>query len=222
MTMDLGGLLGGSGQDRTRIYGVMIAIVTNNQDPEGIGRVKLMYPWRGGTGGGASDESNWARIAVPSAGKARGFYFLPEVDDEVLVAFENGDINYPYVLGSLWNGKDTPPGSNDDGNNNKRIIKSRSGHEIVLDDTDGKENITITSKDGQTIKLADGSDGPAIALKDANGNEVVIDGASNAITLKSSQKITIKSNEVQLEANASMTLKSSGTLKIQGSIVQIN
>jgi uncharacterized protein involved in type VI secretion and phage assembly len=215
MSMNLDGLLEPS-PDRTRIQGVMIAIVTNNQDPEGLARVKLKYPWRG-----ASDESNWARIAVPSGGKDRGIYFLPEVDDEVLVAFENGDLNHPYVIGSMWNGKDAPPGSNDDGKNNKRIIKSRSGHEIVLDDTDGKESITITSKDGQTIALADGS-GPKLEFKDSNGNAVVIDGSSNEISVKSSQKVTIKASMVQIEADASMTLKSGGTLKIQGAIVQIN
>jgi len=221
MSMNLEGLLEPS-RDRARIQGVMIAIVTNNRDPEGLARVKLTFPWRGGTGGGASDESGWARMAVPSGGKDRGLYFLPEVGDEVLVAFENGDLNHPYVLGSLWNGKDSPPGSNDDGNNNKRVIKSRSGHEIVLDDTDGEENVTITSKDGQTITLADGSGGPRIELKDSNGNAVVIDGSGNEISIKSSRQVTIKASMVQIEADASMTLKSGGTLKIQGAIVQIN
>lgn len=217
MSMNLEGLLEPSRDRSSRIQGVMIGIVTNNQDPEGLARVKLTFPWRG-----ASDESNWARVAVPSAGKDRGIYFLPEVGDEVLVAFESGDINHPYVLGSLWNGKDTPPSSNDDGNNNMRVIKSRSGHEIVLDDTDGKENITIKSKDGQTITLTDGSGGPKLEFKDSGGNSVVIDGAGNEIAVKSSQKVTIKSSMVQIEADASMTLKSGGTLKIQGAIVQIN
>ncbi|PWV95675.1 hypothetical protein DFQ01_12518 [Paenibacillus cellulosilyticus] len=222
MSMNLDSLLGsGANHEHDRIYGVMIALVTNNQDPEGLARVKLTYPWRGGSDG-ASDESHWARMAVPNGGKERGMYFLPEVGDEVLVAFEHGDINHPYVLGSLWNGKDKPPGSNDDGNNNKRIIKSRSGHEIVLDDTDGKENVTITSKDGQTIKLADGSDGPAVQITDANDNSIVIDGKSNAITVTSTQKVVIKSSIIEMTADASMTLKSSGPLKIQGAIVQIN
>src|ERR1700750_2275998 len=84
-----------------RIYGVVVAVVTNNQDPDGFGRVKVKFPWLSDV-----DESSWARIAAPMAGKARGIYFLPEVDDEVLVIFEHGDVRSPYVLGALWNCQD--------------------------------------------------------------------------------------------------------------------
>lgn len=104
-----------------RFYGVTIAVVTNIKDPDGVGRIKVKFPWLSG-----EDESAWARVLTPMAGEDRGFYFLPEVDDEVLVAFEHGDIAFPYILGSLWNGKDKPPLKNDDGKNNKRMIKSRS------------------------------------------------------------------------------------------------
>ena len=76
-----------------RLYGVVVGIVTNNQDPDGMGRVKVRFPWLS-----ATEESWWARIAVPMAGKDRGAYFLPEVDDEVLVAFEHGEVRSPYLL----------------------------------------------------------------------------------------------------------------------------
>ena len=91
-----------------RIYGVVVGIVTANQgDPDGLGRVKVRFPWL------ASDaESAWARIATLMAGNKRGSFFLPEVEDEVLVAFEHGDLRYPYILGALWNGKDKPPDTN--------------------------------------------------------------------------------------------------------------
>ena len=131
-----------------RIFGVVVGIVTNNNDPEGIGRVKVRFPWLSGTDESA-DESAWARIAASMAGKGRGAYFLPEVDDEVLVAFDHGDIRFPYVLGALWNGQDQPPAANNDGKNNLRLIQSRSGHIIRLDDTSGAEKIEILDKSGK-------------------------------------------------------------------------
>jgi uncharacterized protein involved in type VI secretion and phage assembly len=146
------------------ILGVVVGIVTNNQDPDGLGRVKVKIPRLSG-----DDESNWARIVSFMAGKERGSFFLPEVDDEVLVAFEYGNINIPYIIGSLWNGKDKPPISNDDGKNNFRIIKSRSGHLIRLDDTDGMEKIEIIDK--------------------SEKNSLSIDTADNKIMIKSEKDI---------------------------------
>jgi uncharacterized protein involved in type VI secretion and phage assembly len=116
-----------------RVFGVVVGVVTNNQDPDKLGRVKVRFPWLS-----QDDESYWARIAVLMAGNNRGAWFLPEVDDEVLVAFEHGDVRMPYVLGALWNGVDAPPRDNSDGKNNQRVIRSRSGHELVFnDDSDG-------------------------------------------------------------------------------------
>ena len=149
-----------------RFYSVTIGIVTNNQDEEGLGRVKVKLPRISDT-----DETYWARVLTPMAGKKRGIYFLPEVDDEVLVAFDQGDINFPYILGGLWNGQDKPPETNGDGNNNKRLIKSRSGHQIILDDTKDAEKIIIQDSTGK--------------------NEIVIDSKNNAITLKVEQDLTI-------------------------------
>ena len=109
--------------------GVALALVTQNKDPEGLGRVKLRFPWES-----QPRESDWARCAVPMAGKDRGTYFLPEIGDEVLVAFEREDMRFPYVLGALWNGQDKPPESNSNGQNDRRVIKSRSGHKLTFDD----------------------------------------------------------------------------------------
>src|SRR5262245_14492541 len=141
--------------DRERFYGVCVALVTNNQDPQGLGRVRVKFPWLG-----EDDESTWIRIASPMAGNGRGTYFLPEVDDEVLVAFEHGAGDRAYVLGALWNGTDKPPESNDDGANNHRTIKSRSGHIIRLNDKDGDEQIEIVDKSGNNqivVKTSDNS-----------------------------------------------------------------
>ena len=129
----------GSGQyDDGRITGVVIGIVTNNHDPDRLGRVKVRFPWLSG-----STESHWARVATPMAGNGRGLYFLPEVDDEVLVLFERGDVRFPFVIGALWNGKDQAPAGNSDGKNALRVIKSRSGHLIRFDDSEKAQKIEI-------------------------------------------------------------------------------
>lgn len=196
------------------IYGVVVGIVTNNQDKEGMGRVRVRFPWLSD-----ADESAWARVAAPMTGPSRGTYFLPEVDDEVLVAFEHGDVRFPYVIGGLWNGKDAPPETNGDGKNNRRVIISRSGHIIRLDDTDGKEKIEIVDKSGK--------------------NSLVVDTAANTITIAADADITITSSggklklsgkgielssqaEIKIDAQSSADLKASGQMTIKGATVNIN
>lgn len=165
----LGALFPESKQD-DRIYGVVVGIVTNNEDPDKLGRVKLRFPWLSD-----SDESNWARLVSPMAGPERGMYFLPEVDDEVLVMFEHGQLAHPFVLGALWNGKDKPPAQNKGGDNNLRLIKSRSGHTITFDDTKDAEKITIVDSTGK--------------------NTVVIDSKENVITLTSAGDLLLKASD---------------------------
>jgi phage protein D/phage baseplate assembly protein gpV len=143
-----------------RFYGVMVGEVHDNceaLDPSptvAIGRVKVKFP-------GLSDSfiSDWAPCAAPMAGPDRGFYALPEKGDQVLVAFEQGDLSQPYVLGSLWNASARPPATNSDGSNSQRVIKSRAGHVITFDDTAGAGNLTIKDRSGSSIVLnaADGS-----------------------------------------------------------------
>jgi len=139
---------GGSGLDTQR--GVSMAIVADNEDPQGLGRVKVTYPWRS-----ASDESYWARIAAPMAGPDRGAYFLPEEGEEVLVGFEDGDFEHPYVLGALWNGEDSPPETNQDGENNVRTVRSRAGHEVTFDDREDGGSVTVSTADGNRVVLDD-------------------------------------------------------------------
>jgi uncharacterized protein involved in type VI secretion and phage assembly len=178
-------------EGRNLTYGVVIAIVIDNHDPQELGRVKVKYPV-------SSDDEigHWARVAVLMAGAQRGTFFLPEVNDEVLVAFEQGDIMRPYVIGALWNGKDTPPDTNADGKNNLRFIKSRSGHLIRLDDTDGSEKIEIIDKSGK--------------------NSIAIDTASNTITIKSDKDINIEASQGTIKLNAQkIEISSSAETKIQ-------
>lgn len=198
----------------TRIVGVVTGVVTNNQDPDGRGRVKVRFPWLD-----AQNESQWARIAVPMAGKDRGTYFLPEVEDEVLVAFEHGDPRFPYVVGALWNGKDTPPASNDDGKNNVRMIKSRSGHILRLNDEDGKETVEIIDKSAKNSVVIDTAKNTITITSD---KDIVLAAANGEITLDA-KKVTIKSSaDTAVTAGGSIDVKASSTLTLKGSTVNIN
>jgi len=132
-----------------RYFGSFVAKVTQNQDPEQRGRIKVSFPWFSD-----NNESHWARVATPMGGNGYGMYFLPEVGDEVLVSFQHGDFRKPMISGSLWNGRARPPQTNADGQNNLRVISTRSGHSITLDDTTGKEQIVIHHKGGGEITLA--------------------------------------------------------------------
>ncbi|TEB15323.1 Phage-related baseplate assembly protein [Pelotomaculum sp. FP] len=209
-----------TGTSERRIAGVVIGIVTNNKDPDGMGRVKLKFPWRDD-----SDESHWARVAALMAGNERGAFFLPEVDDEVLVAFDHGDISHPYVVGALWNGVDKPPETNADGKNNIRKIKSRSGHEIILcDDGDsGKEKVEIHTAGGHKILLDDSKGGEKIEIVDKSGsNSIRIDSVQNSVAIESSMNLKIKGQQVEIEAGGMMTVKAGATLTLQGAMVKIN
>lgn len=137
-----------SNQGRNRIFGVLPGVVTDLSDSEGMGRVLVRFHTLG-----SEENSYWARIATLYSGNDRGILFRPEVGDEVLCTFEHGDIQYPYVLGGLWNGQETPPDS--DSQNNKKMIVTRSGHKITFDDGPSAEKIEIESKSGQKIILDD-------------------------------------------------------------------
>ncbi|TCK43721.1 hypothetical protein B0G84_2063 [Paraburkholderia sp. BL8N3] len=174
-----------------RYFGVVIGIVTNNHDPQDMHRVKVRFPWLAD-----SDESNWARVASTMAGNGRGAYFLPEVDDEVLVAFEHGSVEHPYVIGSLWNGRDTPPESNADGNNDNRTLKSHSGHVVRLCDRDGQEKIEIIDKTGN--------------------NRIVISAAGNTIAIEAQGDIAIRSQTGKLTIDAvGVEINSKADVKVQ-------
>ncbi|MGM0578101.1 MAG: phage baseplate assembly protein V [Myxococcota bacterium] len=223
--------MGGAGR---RIFGVVIGVVTDNVHPEGEYRVKVKFPWIRSTDAGDDEDflSSWARISTPMAGLERGIWFLPEVDDEVLVMFEHGDVRRPVVIGSLWNGKDlppvqgigTPPEDSTDpmgvglaipdackdtkegnGRNRARFIYSRSGHLLLFDDSDeeSEEKVVLKTKRGHTIVLNDKSGNENIAIYDSKGDDYLyIDETNKKITLES------KNGDIDI-------LCKSGTLNIE-------
>ncbi len=220
-----------------RINGIVCGIVTNNEDSEGLGRVKVMFPWLS-----EESESDWAKVMSFMAGKERGGFFLPEVGDEVLVAFEHGDINYPYVIGSLWNSEDKPPETNSDGNNNIRKITSRSGHEIIFND-DGvarKEKIEIHTNAGHKVILDDSEGKEKIEIIDKTGNNLItIDSANDSIEITSNKDIKLSASNgkisldamdievkssanTKIKAGANADLKASGNTTVKGATVMIN
>jgi uncharacterized protein involved in type VI secretion and phage assembly len=202
------------GASERTFYGVVIGIVTNNQDPEKLARVKVKFPWLSN-----ADESYWARIAAPMAGKDRGTFFLPEVDDEVLVVFEHGNLQFPYILGALWNGKDTPPDTNEDGNNNVRIIKSRSGHVIKLNDEAGKETIEIIDKTQNNSLVIDTAKNTITLTTD---KDIILSASQGTIKLDA-QKIEIKSSaDTKIESGAGMDIKANATMNVKGAIINLN
>lgn len=202
-----------SGVDN-RVFGVVIGIVTNNQDPDKMGRVKVKFPWLSD-----KDESHWARIATPMAGKKIGIYFLPEVDDEVLVMFEHGDVRFPYIIGALWNGKDVPPETNSDGKNNIRLIKSRSGHTIRLNDEKGKETIEIIDKSQKnSIKIDTATNSITITA----GKDIKLSAPNGSIELDA-KTIDIKSgSDTTITAGTGIDINAKLTMNIKGQFVNIN
>lgn len=216
MSRDLLDLLTPPGEDLSgRVFGVVSGIVTNNQDPEGLGRVRVRFPWLS-----ESDESWWARIAAPMAGPERGVFFLPEVDDEVLVAFEHGDLRFPYVLGALWNGKDAPPETNDDGENNRRTLRSRSGHVVCLDDTDGSEKIEIVDAQGKQSIVLDTANGKITVTADS---DIVLESKNGKLQLSAQGGVEIVSKAgAKVEASQNLELKSNAQVNVQGAAINLN
>ena len=192
-----------------RWYGVFPALVTDIKDPDGQGRVRISLPWSPDPQGAACEL--WARLATLMGGNNRGSWFIPDVNDEVLVAFEGGDPRRPYVLGGLWNGKDTPPESMDGaGDNHKKVIRSRNGVQITIDDQDGEENLILETPGGQKVTLKDGPG--SVEIVDSNGNSVRFEAAG--ITFNTSGRFSLTASTVEITAG--MVKVDAGMSKFSG------
>jgi uncharacterized protein involved in type VI secretion and phage assembly len=190
-----------------RENGIAIGLVCSLDDPERIGRVQVTYPHLGDV------KSDWARLVTLMAGPDRGAFFRPEKGDEVLIGFEHGDPRRPYVLGAVWSKTDQPPG--DDGKtteNNWRLLKSRSGHLIVLDDTKGAERIQIVDKDGSR----------KVVLDSANQRIQVVCDSGDVEVSAPSGEVRVEATTVAIKASGSMSIEATGSLSIKGATVSIN
>lgn len=192
--------------------GVAVAIVRDNKDSSGLGRVKVSFPWHS-----QPQQSYWARVVTPMAGKNRGIYFIPEVNDEVLVAFERGDMRFPYVVGSLWNGPDPAPQNNGDGKNDVRVIHSRSDHKITINDG-SNPLVQIELADGKRVTL----DRNGIEIDDKQGNTITIQSSGGSVSVQAATSLSLKAPQITIEASGTMTVKAGGTMTVQGSLVSIN
>jgi uncharacterized protein involved in type VI secretion and phage assembly len=210
--MSYGAALAESGHESAGLVaGVATATVTRNDDEQSLGRVKLNLPWRG-----KDFETDWVRIVTPMAGADRGLFLLPEVGDEVLVAFDRDDIRHPYVLGCLWSDKDKPPEKNSARKNDIRMLKSRKGHVVKLDDGQ-KGLIQIQLNDGKKIEIDD--DGIRI---DDGGNKITLDAKGGSIAIEAVQSLSLKAPKIVVEASASLDLKGGGSLNANAGMVRIN
>jgi type VI secretion system secreted protein VgrG len=218
-------------QNLQPISHVQSAIVTDNNDPDGLGRVKIKLAWS------SDKDTAWARIVFPDAGNGRGWYAMPEVGDEVLVCFEAGDPRCPFVLGFLYNGVDKPPlaaGAHLDSNVvATKLYKTRNGNQITFTDKDGDEKIVVTQKGGDnTITLSLNPKSITIESKGditIKGDKVKIEGSS--VDLKASGNASFKadgnvdvqaSGNLAAKASANCNLEGGGMTAIKGSIVNIN
>ena len=194
------------------VKGLAVAIVRQNKDDSGQVNVKVSYPWHS-----RPRESYPARMATPMAGKGRGMYFVPEINDEVLVGFLKGDLRHPYIVGCLWNGEDPSPEKNSNGKNDLRLIHTRKGHRLLFDDGD-KGLVKLELNDGK--KLAIDDDG--IVLDDGNGNQLKIQSNSGAVSIEAKGKLSLKGTSISIEATGTLDLKAGGNASLSGATVRIN
>jgi len=198
-------------QKKARFSGLHSAIVVENEDPEGLGRIKVRYHW-------AEEETVWVRFMVPYASTDGGWFGLPEIGDEVIIAYEFGDPDYPIALGAVYNKESVPPSDTSGNDCNIRMMQTKSGNQIYFNDTGGSEEIRITmdgGKNGIVMKLS----GPTLSIK-SDGGDVTIE--SNNITIESQMDINLKASaNINIEAGANLTLKGTGQLNAEGGLTSV-
>lgn len=239
-----GGLSGSSDSHKVRsqIHGVVTAVVSSTKDPNNTGKVQLQFPW-------LDDDyvSDWARVVQAGAGSSWGNILMPETNSEVLVAFEQGDVRKPYVIGGLYNGQDTIAPNEDggdlvdsgSGNINQRLYNSRVGHFLVFVDTSDTPMVHLQSGDGNHQLKFDSSSSPGMVTLSSTGSVTITGGqnitisASQNLTINAGQNITmtagqnitisggtqiaIKTQQMTVSAGATLTISSQGTASLTAS-----
>ncbi len=232
--------------DSARMQGNMIAKVVDNVDPEGRYRVRVSFPWLAdqyskettSDGGDSKVQSFWARVTNGMSGGDFGSFFLPEIDDEVMVAFEDGDFSRPIVVGNLWNGEKTVPAklkyspdqtevdvsnSSQSGKNDFRFIRSRMGHTLSFIDAEGKGGVSLRSNKSAELYIDDEDGKERIRLYDKDQKQwLEIDTANKIITLetdtgdiliKAKEKITLDCKDLDIKASNNITIDAGQAIK---------
>jgi uncharacterized protein involved in type VI secretion and phage assembly len=209
------------------IYAPVIGIVTHNKDPEKLGRVRVQIPCLPAVDD-QKESTFWAWMVWPMAGANFGSYFLPEIDDQVLVVFQGGDIRFPFVVGGVWCKPDPPPEKNSDGKNHYRLIKSRSGHRLIFDDSN-KGKVVLSDKDHKnylavgSLEKGEGDSPNAVAIKTpkASGSDkkkgIVVTAADGKMDLMAaSGKIKCSGMTVEITCRGESLVGANGQLKVEG------
>jgi len=151
------------------------------------------------------------------AGNKRGMYFIPEIQDEVLVAFERGDMRFPYVVGSLWNGKEPSPETNADGKNDIRVVHSRKGHKLTFND--GSKGLAqLELNDGKRVTIDDNG----IVIDDGQGNSVSIQSKGGSISIQAATKVEIKAPQISIQTSGTLELKAGPSMSLNAGVININ
>ena len=187
--------------------GLVEALVVDNIDPDRLGRVKVKFPSLP-----QMPESFWARLMMPMAGEERGWMTIPEKGDEVLVAFLHGDFQHAIVLGALYNGVDTPPYANEDGENNLRVFQSRSGHRLTFDDTPGEERVELILHN-EEIRVIWDSANKVVGVY--SGQDIIIETA-DTFSLKCTDFVLEAGSNIDISSGASTTMTSGTITSIDG------
>ncbi len=179
--------------EAARHFGVYPALVTDVVDPKKLGRVQLSFPWLGAEG---EAVRAWATLLSPYAEKDQGLMVLPAVGTQVVVAFEAGDLRRPYIVGACWNGVETLP-EEPQAQNNKRLIKTRSGSLLEFDDTEGAPKVTLSMKSGHKLVLDDAAQ--EVTLTHSNGALVKID-AGGVVSINGNASVDITAPTLNVHA----------------------
>ena len=168
--------------------------VMSLNDPDGNNRIQIRLIAFDGMG--EQDAPLWARVVSPFAGKNRGAFFLPDIDDEVLVVFMNGDPRFPLIIGGLWNGEAKSPVTIGSEGNRYKVLRSKNGIKLTLDDHQGQETLKLETPAGQKVTLKDGPG--TITIEDSNGNSIKLE--SSGITINAASKVTVQASKVDVSA----------------------
>lgn len=196
--------------------GVAAALVIQNVDLSGQGRVQIDLPW-------AADIKPWARVAAPGVGNARGFYAIPQIGDEVLVAFGHGDLREPYVIGALWNQTDPPTYTTPEAPTRYRGFRTPAGHQLEFDDL--VQKLTIETPAGQTVELHP----RGASITSGNGAATIELGVDGSIKVNGKGTVEVEGLEVRvkgvnvsIQADANVQIKAGAVCEIQASLIKLN